>query len=302
MSARRELMRIGLEFLRRLELGLDPKTAARTMGMEAPGFTNIAPFMAKWAQSGFPCVEPSAKLAASFAATSIAEDHADAMIVPWPCFAVGVPGATVTDHAGRPIDLILFTECDPRDVGDDGGSAFNRFNMLCMSGLLPIAFSSEPALGGFCNRYLTGDIDDGVAIHESGGVTVVRDEHQAAFESRFSLATGRILAGTIAELTDPRFSKAIRVGPVAPKLKRGEPRSWVIRMTRDVRVDCREWLREYLSGTGKKLTVQSMVRGHWKRQPAGPGGLERRLIHVEPYWRGPEDAPIAVRSHRFGDS
>ena len=26
---------------------------------------------------------------------------------------------------------------------------------------------------------------------------------------------------------------------------------------------------------------------------------DRRWIHVEPYWRGPEDAPIALRSHKL---
>lgn len=32
-------------------------------------------------------------------------------------------------------------------------------------------------------------------------------------------------------------------------------------------------------------------------QVCGPANAERRLTWVEPYWRGPEDAQIPVRSH-----
>jgi hypothetical protein len=27
----------------------------------------------------------------------------------------------------------------------------------------------------------------------------------------------------------------------------------------------------------------------------------RKWIHVEPYWRGPVDGPVAVKSHKIGD-
>ena len=48
-------------------------------------------------------------------------------------------------------------------------------------------------------------------------------------------------------------------------------------------------------------SVQTLVRGHWKHQPHGKGRSERKYIFVEPYWRGPEDAPITVRPHALHD-
>jgi hypothetical protein len=70
---------------------------------------------------------------------------------------------------------------------------------------------------------------------------------------------------------------------------------------RPVRVDLSQRLRDHIataSGkSGRRPSVQGVVRGHWKNQPCGSGQSERRFIHVEPYWRGPEDAPIAVRPH-----
>lgn len=34
------------------------------------------------------------------------------------------------------------------------------------------------------------------------------------------------------------------------------------------------------------------------RQVIEPGA---KWIHVEPFWRGPEDGPIAIRPHRFAE-
>lgn len=42
----------------------------------------------------------------------------------------------------------------------------------------------------------------------------------------------------------------------------------------------REWLHRWI------------VRGHWRRQPCGPGRQERRPIWIEPHIKGPEDAPL----------
>lgn len=52
-------------------------------------------------------------------------------------------------------------------------------------------------------------------------------------------------------------------------------------------------------GTGSRgpVTVQSRVAGHWKKQAHGPGRKERKLIWIDPYWRGPEDSPVHEAVH-----
>jgi hypothetical protein len=61
-------------------------------------------------------------------------------------------------------------------------------------------------------------------------------------------------------------------------------------------VDCRSAVRDYLGGKGHgPPTVQSLIAGHWKNQVHGPGRTGRKRIHIEPYWRGPEDAPVLPR-------
>ncbi len=108
------------------------------------------------------------------------------------------------------------------------------------------------------------------------------------------------------ELGTPFFQEQIKLGPRPYRgIKRRNspfPLEWNIRLTRDVLVDARAGLRAYCLGTtGTSPTVQVLVRGHYRRQPCGAGGLERRIIQIEPYWRGPEDGPIGVRSHVLGE-
>jgi hypothetical protein len=79
--------------------------------------------------------------------------------------------------------------------------------------------------------------------------------------------------------------------------QRGEPTAWVYELRRPVILDCRERVREIVTGSRGPVTVQTFVRGHWKMQACGVGRLHRKHIHIEPYWRGPEEAPIVVRPH-----
>lgn len=47
-------------------------------------------------------------------------------------------------------------------------------------------------------------------------------------------------------------------------------------------------------GEGDPLLVRTLVTGHWRNQPHGAGKTQRRLQWIEPFWRGPEDAPIST--------
>jgi hypothetical protein len=76
-----------------------------------------------------------------------------------------------------------------------------------------------------------------------------------------------------------------------------EPTRLVFQVTHDVKHDFRNDLRQYTSGNGHRLTVQFMVRGHWRNQACGERHSERKQMFIEPYWKGAVDAPVALRSH-----
>ncbi len=52
-------------------------------------------------------------------------------------------------------------------------------------------------------------------------------------------------------------------------------------------------------GTGSKVTVRTRVTGHWRNQAYGPGWQERKIIWIEPFWRGPEDGIVGPSTHEM---
>jgi hypothetical protein len=56
---------------------------------------------------------------------------------------------------------------------------------------------------------------------------------------------------------------------------------------------------EDASGQGIPLAVRTLVEGHWRHQHYGPGNAQVKRIWIQPFWRGPDDAPISVPIHRM---
>lgn len=50
-------------------------------------------------------------------------------------------------------------------------------------------------------------------------------------------------------------------------------------------------------GQRRRLTSRHVVRGHWTHQPHGKGRALRRLQWIDDYIRGPQDAPLTIRTH-----
>lgn len=221
--------------------------------------------LATWRESGFPQIVLPHRLAASLAATSFPRPFDAAK--PWPSFLIQVPQGVL-----------------PCSNGID----------TCVSALRVTPDHAATALGSDMwwapQVYCEGDLEIGWTGPPPGRIT-----------DRLLELSYNLIAGVLIELDTPRMKELIRLGPRrsgSNKRKSPVPTAWTFRLTRDVKVDVREGVRSYLLGTvGKSPTVQCLVRGHHKRQAFGPGLAERKWIHIEPYWRGPEDAPIAVRSH-----
>lgn len=56
------------------------------------------------------------------------------------------------------------------------------------------------------------------------------------------------------------------------------------------------------SGSGGQLLVRQRISGHWKKQAHGAGWELRKLIWINPYWKGPEDGPIKQAVHELRPS
>lgn len=218
-----------------------------------------------WALNGFPRIVLGHKLAASFAATALPADQIDARM-PWSTFAITLPHGLFNDGATT-VSFVVVSE-----VGASG-------------------------LHGLC----VGQSSRGKVVFSEFGADSLGSTLEVSPDALpLHLVTARVLVSTVLALDDNTMH--VTLAAAQRKAQRfGPPSQFVFTLTRDTKVDCQDWVRRYLGGQGISPTVQCLVRGHHKRQACGPGHAERRWIRIEPYWRGPEDAPIAVRNHLLNE-
>lgn len=125
-----------------------------------------------------------------------------------------------------------------------------------------------------------------------------RDERIMALLGRF------ILSVCLAMSNPDNFREQKRTkgrGGARVRFNRDAPALRTFVLGRPVTVDCRSTIKDYVErGSGSKrgkLQVQLLVRGHWRRVACGPQGLQRKLKHIEPYWKGDVDKAIQFHTH-----
>lgn len=232
-----------------------------------------------WFRSGLPRVVIGEKLAASLCATRVPPECVEHVKMPWPSFVIDLPMGLL-GWPGQYAKHVCVSstrgerwEIDAKFPLADGNMGTKAISRLSVTSASEICEEAEDA---------------------------IKDP-----DSRINGMGMRFVLGVMIEMNEYRASKAPKVGGSRTyAARKGDLRSTIVRLTRDVKVDCRQHVRDYIAGaSGKTLSVQHMVRGHWKMQTHGEKSSQRKFIHVEPYWRGPDDAPIALRNHVLtGDS
>lgn len=258
--------------------------------------------LGRWCDSGFPKVVLDSRHAAMLMSTRAEASVIGEVEPPWPAFVIAVPPdlglVFSTDGEEHTIERLLVHRIEWREgvhMFDDPDylkleGRENRWNIVALSAGrammhqrgLPTSWLTETT------RKDPGDYDYMEPFDD-------RDE-------RVWRLLGRLVIGTCCTLFGHRRSDG-RLGVRGTRKRIGKhPAAWVFELKNPVTVDCRPAVRDYVAGKfGDRrgpVTVQTLVAGHWKMQPHGPRRELRKLIHVEPYWRGPEDAPIAVRPHK----
>lgn len=241
---------------------------------------------AMWAQNGFPFVRiTDAKWCASLCATSVPPELAEMIREPWSSFRVAIPQGLLSidldDGSGDAED------CTRMMVSRD---AIQEWTIVLFGETKMMHITGEKT-SGLCEEI---PIEKTNITKDPGFRQTGRDGRVLRLACRLVLSICMSMAGE-----DSVARKSVKR---VPGNRRGVPepvlRNYVLRPPVRVRTDVRPAIKTYLSGKkGNAPSVQYVVRGHWKHQRSGPGGTERKFIHIEPYWRGPEDAPIAVRPH-----
>jgi len=256
---------------------------ARTRTERDPIVTLFCRSLFHWIRFGCPSLVPSHKLTASFMATAISAEVEEHIALPWPIFAVRIPENVLpTDWKWG-----LFVDLGALNFGGveiiDG-----RYMFFTVSNDDVMVRRAAATLTDLC-ELLVPNGEEGTA------------EKLLTIEYRCLQLCCRTVIGCALELS-PRVEEIARGGGGKKKRQSDEPTSWTFQLNRPVNVDMRSWVAATATGTGSIMSKQHMVKGHWKRQACGSQAAHRKWIQIEPYWRGPEDAPIIVREHRMGRS
>lgn len=261
---------------------------------------NCARWTLDWARNGQPHVVVDVKLAASFMATEIPEEFSESVAPPWTAFIATVPAGILQETElsllvvrGEDSNRLQGVNAIERANGEP--SAFNGWVRLMFQDQGDVSGDGRGLIWNVCERwgdYAGRDLLERLEDRAGAvGNTLGRKRLQLLMRFVFGACVemANRSASTTTTRRHPARARCLR--------EQAEPKVWTIRLSRTVRVDARQYVREYLGGTRGSIKVQYMRRGHWRNQPHGPNRSLRKFIHIEPHWVGPDDAPIAVRSH-----
>lgn len=261
-------------------------------------------FFWHWADSGFTTFSASHSYAAALMATDTSTQSGD-LIVPWRCVRVRVPpGILETDHvkvhaiyvqsidgyhaslaySDRPWDVLHESHLD--DLEEDDA----KFRMRVADTLADVL-------------WYTADETDFLTVAENG--VEVEDPHEHEKRRLMRLCCNYV-AGLFYTLQHTRDwtqrEHKNHYGWHAAGERRPPPTHRNVVLGRPIAVNLSAPVRELARGTSRAslpAMFQALVRGHYKRQVIGVGRSGRKVIWVEPYWRGPEAAPVIVRPYHF---
>ena len=261
---------------------------------DLPGVQVQAHVYAQWAQAGLRAITMGHKIAASLMCTRISADALETLLPPWPAFMIDIPqGLLFTRDSTRVVELASVAVMHYR--WHDGSMRWAYVAHARESSVTLWRFGLP---GSSLTTPLDMEIDQALpAIAESS-------EPLDELDDRCTLMLGRLITGACLAMSQPENVKAPQErAPKEQGNRREAPeprtRNYVLRYP--VSVDCREAVHAYVQGTRARgpLSVQTLIAGHMRWQAHGPKGGLRKLIRVEPYWRGPENAPISASARKI---
>lgn len=247
---------------------------------------------ARWAMCGFPTFTIDSKRAAVLATTSCDASMLQVLEAPFPAFGILVDSPIIETSDG-PVDPFILVSVVGRSEYES--SEIHKSKQLTIVDADPGA-QSFWSIFGYASKYIIGTNSCGSRrLLESCNQSDTSLLDLSSSDNRAIMAMRRLAIGLCLSLDNSGKGFGSKSRRHAAKKHSGLPGYEEYRITGPVSVDVRQALREDVkSGTGA-LHVQTLVRGHWKLQPCGHARSDRKHIHVMPYWRGPIDAPIAVR-------
>jgi hypothetical protein len=260
-------------------------------------------FAARWVQQAMPVVELGHKLAAALLCSTPHPSAEEFFQSPWKAWIIRVPPGLIhmLDSSRQHLEDMQLIKVYTF-VNHQGKLSWNY---------IASSVSMHIHAPNILADFIFQSKDDFAAYEDEVEIKLDQVDMRAA-----ALAS-RLIRGCTMMLVDPVERLTYRQAPGmssktmknrAAKFGKGASHQphWIDRyvITAPVKVDLRETVRKYMTGERASPSVQSLVRGHWRAQAHGAKRLLRKMIWIEPHFRGDETLPIATRPHvlRPGDN
>lgn len=280
-----------------LEAGKCPPGAEHLIEQKLGFLTVLADglWSAKWVDGGCRMLECDARFGAALAATRADAEALGELHIAWPAFLVRLPPQLFLAPDGTHGAYLSHVRC-MQLRGRQASRAWVMFHELD-SGDPVVLDQTKDTLVDALLTDPDGDLElmqdelGGTRSHPREWVHVVHFAKRCvvgllyALEHTNNWRQGRERSGKLAGA-----SRDGCLPPMHRSIVFGAP----------IRVDVSAAVREACRDGLHVPAFQTLVRGHLKRQVIGVGRTGRKVIWVEPYWRGPEEAPILARPYRVG--
>lgn len=259
--------------------------------------------LCKWAHAAFPSISMGHKYAAALLVTTASKEAVDLVRPPFATFLIEVPdGVLMLDetkgcHGKSPITHILVYQLQSNKVASGWTWGYTAYSATGLS---------VYRYGVLAAELLPPELDEVL----DGNRTQNHDQTIFSFDlteadKRTTTMIGRLIVNVCLAFSDPTN---VRTRPETRQRHHinshfkgrtsDEPTVRNFVLGKPVKHDFREHVAAYVRGDKKTPpSVQFLVRGHHRLQPFGPCMSLRKVIWLEPYWKGKEDAPIPIRPH-----
>jgi len=249
---------------------------------------------ARWVDQGCPRFVFDSKYASLLMSTDVGKEMLDKVVFPWKAFLIDMPDNLLTsdDDQGN---SHTFSRVFVQIMTDQFGDQVLNILATAPTGIQLWRHSVPLDL-------LTSCQSNGAFSWGFGQDCNTRDH-------RIMNLLGRLIISMCVALSDPdnfhkqmprkKSRKRKYISTKYPSTPLPEVQTFVI--GRPTKINCRPAIIEYIEGKTRRSspTVQFLVRGHWRYQAYGPGRAKRKLIRIDPFWKGPEDAKILARTVRM---
>lgn len=258
-----------------------------------PSTRNFFGFAAHWADQAFPQIDVGEKYAAALMATKLSDPAlAPDIRPPWRAFLLQVPpGLLPIDAAvASGVTYIVQILVDFRRTEQNPEGVWS---------LVMTAADGTEIWRSHTTAELLKEDDSVFGVGDESENKGSFDFDLSEMDNRSAILATRLVFGLCLAMSDPTNVSPVGLAKsaanVRPKGKRIVPQIRVFRVGKPIALDVRQAIQDFaVHGPKRKggtLSIQQLVRGHWKPR------LGARLGHpvwIEPYYRGPEDAPILM--------